>query len=163
MWLTGSSFSTFNVFHKWIGRVCVAHAFIHSVTYTMIYWDDAEEGGIKAMNEAYVFKWRTLAAHCWLRSQLSRDLSSLGSGGHSGRMYHPLSRHACVPAVCLWNIPTPPYLSCHRVHRWMLLPRSSHRLRHLPALDLRWYCNLGIRSFYSPRADGGVQLQMVTI
>jgi len=51
IWLTGWSFSTFNVFHKWVARVCLIHTFVHSVTYTVygvlegeslsVYYEDA--------------------------------------------------------------------------------------------------------------------------
>jgi hypothetical protein len=34
IWLTGSSFETFNVYHRWIGRIVVGEAVVHSVLYT---------------------------------------------------------------------------------------------------------------------------------
>lgn len=36
LWLTGWSFDTFNVYHRWIARMMVLHAFIHSVCYTWL-------------------------------------------------------------------------------------------------------------------------------
>jgi predicted ferric reductase len=42
IWLTGWSFTTFNVWHKWVARVCVLHTFIHSVGYTVYAF---QEGG----------------------------------------------------------------------------------------------------------------------
>ena len=35
MWLTGWSFSTFNVFHRWVARVATIEAIVHSIGYTM--------------------------------------------------------------------------------------------------------------------------------
>lgn len=35
IWLTGWSFATFNRFHRWVARVSFAHAFIHSVGYSV--------------------------------------------------------------------------------------------------------------------------------
>jgi hypothetical protein len=40
IWLTGWSFSTFNVFHRWVARVFVLQGFLHSVGYTVdIFYD----------------------------------------------------------------------------------------------------------------------------
>lgn len=36
MWVTGWSFDTFNVYHRWIARVMVALAIAHGVTYTIL-------------------------------------------------------------------------------------------------------------------------------
>lgn len=35
IWLTGWSFSTFNVFHRWVARVATIEAIIHSIGYTV--------------------------------------------------------------------------------------------------------------------------------
>lgn len=35
MWLTGWSFAMFNRFHRWIARISVLHAVIHSIAYTV--------------------------------------------------------------------------------------------------------------------------------
>jgi hypothetical protein len=35
MWLTGWSFATFNVFHKWLARIVTIQAILHSVGYTV--------------------------------------------------------------------------------------------------------------------------------
>jgi hypothetical protein len=35
MWLTGWSFATFNVFHKWLARIITVQAILHSVGYTV--------------------------------------------------------------------------------------------------------------------------------
>ncbi|KXS93685.1 hypothetical protein AC578_8325 [Pseudocercospora eumusae] len=35
MWLTGWSFATYNHFHRWIARISVVHAIIHSIAYTV--------------------------------------------------------------------------------------------------------------------------------
>lgn len=35
-WLTGWSFDTFNIYHRWVARAMVFFAFIHSVTYTWL-------------------------------------------------------------------------------------------------------------------------------
>ncbi|EME83870.1 uncharacterized protein MYCFIDRAFT_115437, partial [Pseudocercospora fijiensis CIRAD86] len=35
MWLTGWSFATYNLFHRWIARIAVVHAIIHSIAYTV--------------------------------------------------------------------------------------------------------------------------------
>lgn len=42
IWLTGWGFQTFNVWHKWIARVCSIHTFVHSVGYTVYTF---QEGG----------------------------------------------------------------------------------------------------------------------
>ena len=36
MWATGWSFDTFNVYHRWIARGMVLHAFLHSVAYSVL-------------------------------------------------------------------------------------------------------------------------------
>lgn len=36
MWLTGWSFDTFNVYHRWVSRVMVLYAVIHSVCYSYV-------------------------------------------------------------------------------------------------------------------------------
>ncbi|KAK4503042.1 hypothetical protein PRZ48_006469 [Zasmidium cellare] len=35
MWLTGWSFATYNRFHRWIARISVVHAVVHSIAYTV--------------------------------------------------------------------------------------------------------------------------------
>jgi hypothetical protein len=35
IWLTGWSFSAFNVFHRWVARVATIKAIVHSIGYTM--------------------------------------------------------------------------------------------------------------------------------
>lgn len=50
IWLKGWSFSTFNVWHKWIARVCLIQTFIHSVGYTVY---AVQEGGVGEISEYY--------------------------------------------------------------------------------------------------------------
>lgn len=40
MWLTGWSFDSLNMFHRWIARVATFHAIAHSAAYT---WLEREE------------------------------------------------------------------------------------------------------------------------
>lgn len=35
MWLTGWSFATYNRFHRWVARISVVHAIIHSMAWTV--------------------------------------------------------------------------------------------------------------------------------
>jgi hypothetical protein len=46
IWLTGWSFQTFNVWHKWVARVCLIHTFVHSVGYTVYAF---QEGGAEIL------------------------------------------------------------------------------------------------------------------
>lgn len=50
IWLTGWSFETFSVFHKWVARVSVTHAFVHTIVYTVIFY---REGGLSYMMTSY--------------------------------------------------------------------------------------------------------------
>jgi|SRR5579862_8240482 len=50
IWLTGWSFTTFNVWHKWVARVCLIHTFVHSVGYTVYAFQD---GGAAALSLYY--------------------------------------------------------------------------------------------------------------
>jgi hypothetical protein len=50
IWLTGWSFSTFNVGHKWVARVCLIQSFIHSVGFTVYYF---QQGGIEQITFIY--------------------------------------------------------------------------------------------------------------
>jgi hypothetical protein len=50
IWLTGYHYSTFNVWHKWVARMCTVHVFIHSVVYSSYY---VERGGIADLIEKY--------------------------------------------------------------------------------------------------------------
>lgn len=38
MWLTGWSFSTFNVFHRYSARIATVQGILHSIAYTIIYY-----------------------------------------------------------------------------------------------------------------------------
>lgn len=41
LWLTGWSYATYNRFHRWIARIMVIHAIIHSIAYTVFdYYSD---------------------------------------------------------------------------------------------------------------------------
>ena len=48
--LTGWSFQTFNVWHKWVARVCLIHTFVHSVGYTVYAF---QEGGAEVLAAYY--------------------------------------------------------------------------------------------------------------
>ncbi|EFW99861.1 serine/threonine-protein kinase [Grosmannia clavigera kw1407] len=54
LWLTGWSFTTFNLFHRHIARIATVQAIIHSIAYTVIYC--APDGGYR---EAYDEFWFT--------------------------------------------------------------------------------------------------------
>jgi len=83
--LTGWSYSTFNVWHKWIARVCLIYTFIHSVTYTVYAF---QEGGAEMLAVYYqdtylrwgavviFFKsiWLISGNHCVFHSLLSCHL-----------------------------------------------------------------------------------------
>lgn len=36
LWLTGWSFGTFNMFHRWLARIATVEAIIHSIGYTYL-------------------------------------------------------------------------------------------------------------------------------
>jgi hypothetical protein len=55
--LTGWSFLTFNVWHKWVGRVCLIQTFIHSVCYTMYAFQDGGEADLAAHYEDAYLRW----------------------------------------------------------------------------------------------------------
>jgi predicted ferric reductase len=38
LWLTGWSFATYNRFHRWVARLCMVLAIVHSVSYSMYTW-----------------------------------------------------------------------------------------------------------------------------
>jgi hypothetical protein len=44
--LTGWSYGTFNVWHKWISRVCLFNTFVHSVVFTVFMF---QKGGAAAL------------------------------------------------------------------------------------------------------------------
>jgi hypothetical protein len=50
IWLTGYHYSTFNVWHKWVARMCTAYTFIHSVVYSAYY---LERGGLADLLDKY--------------------------------------------------------------------------------------------------------------
>lgn len=56
LWLTGWSFATFNRFHRWIARLSLLHAIIHSIAWTMyevIYAESIHMPKWKYYDEAY--------------------------------------------------------------------------------------------------------------
>ena len=58
MWATGWSFDTFNVYHRWIARGMVLHAFLHSVAYSIMV---ALEGYYKEEFEEPYWVWGVCA------------------------------------------------------------------------------------------------------
>lgn len=61
IWLTGWSYRSFSTFHKWVARMSVYHAFVHTVVYTIIYW---KEGGAAELAEGYSYpylRWGAVA------------------------------------------------------------------------------------------------------
>lgn len=50
MWLTGWSFATYNRFHRWIARISVVHAVVHSIAYTAF---DFYSGGAASYNASW--------------------------------------------------------------------------------------------------------------
>jgi predicted ferric reductase len=38
LWLTGWSFATYNRFHRWVARLCMVLAIVHSVSYSIYTW-----------------------------------------------------------------------------------------------------------------------------
>lgn len=61
MWMTGWGFDTFNVFHRWIARMCVLHSLIHTVAYAISAnrYNFLEAG----LDQPY-FKWGIAATVC---------------------------------------------------------------------------------------------------
>jgi hypothetical protein len=39
MWMTGWGYGTYNNFHRWVARVSTVQAVVHSVGYTVMFWD----------------------------------------------------------------------------------------------------------------------------
>lgn len=61
LWLTGWSYQSFSVFHKWIGRVCVFQALLHAIMYTV---DAIFDGGVAELKSDWVdayFRWGVAA------------------------------------------------------------------------------------------------------
>ncbi|KAJ4862477.1 ferric reductase like transmembrane component domain-containing protein [Trichoderma breve] len=54
IWLTGWSFSTFNLFHRHIARIATLQAIIHSVGYTVFYFEIEGESNLA---EGYKLQW----------------------------------------------------------------------------------------------------------
>jgi Ferric reductase like transmembrane component len=57
IWLTGWNFSTFNVGHKWVARVCLIHTFIHSVCYTVYAFQEGGPADLAAYYEDAYLRW----------------------------------------------------------------------------------------------------------
>lgn len=54
LWLTGWSFGTMNVFHRWVARLTTAEAVIHGIGYTVTkYWYGGGEELAEAWQERY--------------------------------------------------------------------------------------------------------------
>jgi predicted ferric reductase len=58
MWITGWSFDTFNVYHRWVSRMMTIHAIIHSVGYTVI---GARRGALKIYYSRTYWRWGVVA------------------------------------------------------------------------------------------------------
>lgn len=61
MWVTGWGFDTFNVFHRWIARMCVLHSLIHTVAYAM---SAHKYNFLEAGLHLPYFKWGIAATVC---------------------------------------------------------------------------------------------------
>lgn len=76
LWLTGWPLDTFNVFHKWIGRIIVLNLFIHAVVYSVdeALWEDYPA----ALRENYLV-WGIVAftASCVILLQANHFFRSL--------------------------------------------------------------------------------------
>jgi hypothetical protein len=73
IWLTGWSFTTFNVWHKWVARICLLHTFIHSVAYTVYAF---QEGGAAELAEYYMdtyLRWGAVVCHTYDVVNLFRE------------------------------------------------------------------------------------------
>lgn len=57
IWLTGWSYTTFNVWHKWVARVCLIQTFIHSVGYSMYGWHFGGSAELAAYYEDPYLRW----------------------------------------------------------------------------------------------------------
>lgn len=60
-WITGWKYSTMIIYHRWIARIAVTMAFIHSVGFTWIY--SKEKYYTTAMKEAWL-RWGVVATTC---------------------------------------------------------------------------------------------------
>ena len=63
IWLTGWSFSTFNVWHKWVARVCLIQTFIHSVCYTVYAFQEGGAADLAAYYEDAYLRWGAVVSH----------------------------------------------------------------------------------------------------
>ncbi|SEI32412.1 YALIA101S02e16930g1_1 [Yarrowia lipolytica] len=61
MWMTGWGFDTFNVFHRWIARMCVLHSLIHTIAYAM---SAHKYNFLEAGLHLPYFKWGIAATVC---------------------------------------------------------------------------------------------------
>lgn len=60
LWITGWSYESFSVFHKWVARTSVFHAFLHTIMYTVIYMKYGAAEYYEAFADAY-FRWGVVA------------------------------------------------------------------------------------------------------
>jgi hypothetical protein len=66
IWLTGWSYDTFNVWHKWVARVCLLHTFIHSVAWSVIaFMQGGAEEFAEYYQETYLQYGAVVCSHCF--------------------------------------------------------------------------------------------------
>lgn len=61
IWITGWSYQSFSVFHKWVARVAVAHAFLHTIMYTDIAFRYNGAAGLTEYYEDAYIQWGAAA------------------------------------------------------------------------------------------------------
>lgn len=94
MWLTGWSFDTFNVYHRWIGRGMVALAISHGVTFTVALGD--------ALPDAYKRHW----FYCGVMAVISASFMVLFAITAIRHRYYELFLviHLCLAIVFVYAI-----------------------------------------------------------
>lgn len=102
MYVTGWSFDTFNVYHRWIARIMVLHAFIHSVAYSIsesIYMEYAE-----SFEDTY-WRWGVVATIlCCLI--IFQSIHFLRSRWYEAFLVIHITLAALFIAACWWHVIT---------------------------------------------------------
>lgn len=62
-WVSGWKFSTMITFHRWIARLVVMMAFVHSIAFTWKYWTDSHKEYLEEMAKMYAI-WGIVATSC---------------------------------------------------------------------------------------------------
>ncbi|SMR42836.1 unnamed protein product [Zymoseptoria tritici ST99CH_3D1] len=120
MWLTGWSYATFNRFHRWIARISVLHAVVHSIAYSFyaawtstyvsswkeVYW---WAGGIATIvmclmlpASSYVFRQRCY--ELFLAVHILAALLSLITLWYHVRIFNGQFNYFLYPCIGIWAL-----------------------------------------------------------